>query len=676
MTASIYESYDRFRTAMHALSMTMQKTDRILTGDMNITVHPATTKETRVMFPAFSFGYKIIFNYDRFKDIGSAPTLIALMGANYHELAHILFTPRYGSALRTHLLEGRDQLQIYWNILEDQRIESLYRAMYPSIGKYFTQMVIEFLVKEQSSWPLGYAMVYGRKFVPLDIRQAFADKWAGTDDERREIENLIDEYKRFPFDDLIEKTYIERTPHNLRPLQIVDRYAEILQAISARMGTSDLDAGCSIPENKEQMKPKKGSSKDTKDAIEQMEDQEEAQDDLEEQDEDGSGFWDDIDEDDEEEGSEDGSEGEGDSSGEDLKGDEDDGDASGRGGAEDDSDSADKGSPAEGGEDDSDSDADGNDGDSDSSANGASGDLDGETSEADEGDEDDFDLESALEEILDNVKNSSSIKDDVEQLLSAMNNPFSLDVETDYTKFYLAEVTSDMVAAANDTHRELSRLYAQLEPGWHYGSNQGRLNAERWSRDHNIDEAFDEWDEGREQDSGLEVVMLLDTSPSMANQKIIAAGQSVWSIKRACDLVEASVSVLSFSHVTETIYRRHDKAEMGQWRKPGLGDSTVPMGGLHIARRILTESDAPNKLLVVVTDGHWSGLGKFSDKIDPDEDYESVIGSIPGTKLMIAIATLNHSSAQFFDIAETVASASDVAPLVSKAITKIISSII
>lgn len=680
--------FDRLYTAMQALGQTMQKTDRILTGDMKLKVIPTTSRENGMNLPGFSTDNQIFFNYDKFKNIGSASTLVALMGLNYHELSHILFTPKNGRPLRERLL-GSGTYFRYWNVLEDQRIESLFRAMYPPSGKYFTQMVIDFMVENEQTWPLAHATVYGRKFVPKNIRDGFKDRWAGTDSERREVEDLIDEFKSINFAALdYDNTGEVFGDHTItRATRIIERYATILQNIMARTTAQAPDSSCL--ENQapgDRSKAQNGerrddAPKDTRNAIRQMQDQEEEQDKKEEEGDDGSGFWDDqesgdeSDSDDEDES--DSLDASADRAGEDP---DDDGDES----ASEESEGDSSGDDSEDGDGDDDSGSDGSEA-AGSKGRGDDGSEDGEDDSSDDwpggvgagsdpgAGSGDYDFKQDMEDVKDAMDTSTSVKDDVQQLRDAINNPFALDSDSDYIATESEPVTPEMVAATREIEREFSRLYAELEPGWLYGSNTGKLNAERWYNTQDFEEAFDEWDEGHEQDSGLEVVMLLDTSASMKTQ-IDKAAQSVWTIKRSLDQIDATITILCFDAVERTLYRRSDKASAGEYLRPDrLGYSTIANQALHTARRILSESALPNKLLVAVTDGHWSEPSGM--KIEKTENAERLIDSIDATKLLILVGLGNHKTADYFDVAKKIESTSEIAPLVAQAVNHMLKNV-
>lgn len=686
--------FDRYYTAMQALAKTMQKTDRLLTGDLKLKVIPTTTRQNGMDVPGFSTNNEIHFNYDKFKNIGSASTLVALMGLNYHELAHLMFTVKNGRELRDFLLGGAASLFRYWNMLEDQRIESLFWATSPPSGKYFTQMVVDFMVENEDSWPLGHALVYGRRFVPKNIRDGFKSRWAGTVLERQEVERLIDEFKSINFADMDYdfRASVVQDRRAQRAKAIIVRYAEILQAVALRENSFTPDGSClenqsvSNRDKAHNGDPREESNSETERAVRQMKDQEKQQEEVEEEGDDGSGFWDDVESEDGDEepelpgddsgvsddemeypgegtddaGDEGESASEGGSSGEDLE-DSDQEAADGEDG-EDDVDAS-SGTPGGSGDDAGDHE-DGDDDDADSSVDGAGSDPNAGDS--------DYDFKQDLKDVIDALDRSTSVNDDVQQLRDAINNPFSLDVESDYIESEEEVVTEEMAAIVRDVEREFSRLYSELEPGWLYGSNTGKLNAERWFRNSDFEEAFDEWDEGHEQNSGMEMVILLDTSFSMNGIKITQASQSVWVVKRATDMIEATVSGLTFDSDEKTLYRRADKANMGTYLRPKkLGGSTIPNQALHTARRIFSESALPNKLLVVVTDGAWSDQHE-RQRMERTENSKKLLEAIDATKLLFLIGVDSHLTADYFDIAQRVKTPTDIAPLVAQAINHIL----
>jgi len=161
----------------------------------------------------------------------------AIKGIAYHELSHILWTPRKNHKplkdISTH-----EQRSI-WNLLEDQRIESLFVARYRPAIPYFTQIVLEYAIANNnvnlpSSQVFSWLLLHGRKYIDPEIREHYRQQ---SDDAIRDIAwssdlysdiirngasnylaPLIDEYRALTF-----------PADGERALEIIDRIVTFLE---------------------------------------------------------------------------------------------------------------------------------------------------------------------------------------------------------------------------------------------------------------------------------------------------------------------------------------------------------------------------------------------------------------------------------------------------------------
>ena len=673
---------DRIKSRMNSLAASLAKTDRILTGRRDVTVRMLTTKETGLKVPGFSDGQNITIHRDLFTNIGDAITLVKIMGLNYHELSHIIMTPRNRTVFRKAVMA--EKLGYAFNALEDQRIETQFVAMYSAAAKYFTEMVIEFYVNKQEAWKLAHLLTHGRRFLPLEIREAFKERFilSGTTDETR-AEEIIDEYRHLDLADADNDPTLRTTA-----LSLIREYHKILMR-AQRKAQEDLPnpfgadddgkQGCGAQQ--EGITDKQLSRQ----AKSKAEEKSAEQDEQEQDGEDGSGFWEDVeDEEDEdnedgsasdagEDGEEDGEEDSGDGSdmadGESDSGEfGEDGDEDGEGDESDEAGSeGGQGSSSDGGEEDGD-DADGDDSDSDDSDAGVGGTQHGNGGAASSDDE----IQEILNEILNGVMNSSQVQGDIRQMQNAINDPnaFDLDERVRPSSAFPADVAA--TSASVKVERELRRLYSEVEPGWKYGSDTGRLNVNRAMTSDDFEDVFDEWDEGREQSTGIEVVISLDTSGSMGGQEILDACKALWILKRAMDSVDATVSVMSFDVLTKTLFGRNDKvhrAEIPFYSADGA--DTCPAQSIRNARRILSQTDKPNKLFVIITDGGWSATNYESRATGAEiEDIAELVKSIPATTMFIGIGAGGYNAYEHcFDIQQNVTHSDQIAPLVKSAVT-------
>lgn len=675
MTATIS---DREMQRLRALVRVFTKTNRILTGDLKVRVNLldpdspdlAGLSRNLKQAPGFTVYPDIYVNYKQFDNFKEARTVVQLLGLNYHELAHVLYTPR--KFPKNWLSSDRERQA--WNILEDQRIESFFTAKYPPAGKYFTEMVVRFYVEHPEKWSAVFPATYGRSFLPLEIRQEFEARYALQENVER-MKYLINKYKKFT-------TY-----------QFVNNHAAVQKVVAefATLLTQQEDSGEPLPgdecgnPNPEKGEPNKKEEQEARDKDRQRRQKEE------DNGEDQSGFWEDEDEetsDEEESGMGDASEpddesGEGDDGEEDTSGDDDSGEGeSGDGeGEEDDgsgSGSDDSDEPSNGDDpDESDGgDSDGEDSsdrDRDSSSDSEPGDSAGIGDSELESQFDNDELEDYLNDVVDAVNEDESVSQEVQQITAAMNDQGNIDViDFDHTPGAEIPATPLEVKTSDGMMRELRRIYAEVEPGWKYGSDVGKLNVDRAMQDpENYDEMFDEWDEGREHEVGLEVFIAIDTSWSMSGIEIDQASRALWLLKRALDDVDAKTTVIGFSSHTHGLFSREqkvDRTKIPMWEAIG---GTQPAHMFHLARRVLSVTDMPNKLFVCITDGDWESLNQETGQ---DEDLDNLIEQIPGTRLYIGLGQFrtNHAARQKFHARTDLRNSLEIGSVVRLAVNNIL----
>lgn len=688
---------DREMQRLRSLAGVFQRTNRILTGDRAIVVKLVGRQQIpqgMEDIPGWSSYPEININYSKFDGFHQTRTLVQLLGLNYHELSHLMFSPYQFRAK----LPG--SLGMAYNVLEDQRIESLFTAMYQPAGKYFTEMVVKFIIANESAWPTAFLWTHGRSFLPLEIRQEFEARFTLSKIMRTKAKRLINEYKTFTRSDF--------TNNYEEVKEVIAKFARILNQATQQNDGDIPNEGCGHPDGGGQGVSERTEKEAAKEDERRREEEEETG-------EDQSGFWEDEDEDDEEgeeasdgegadgddegDGEEDGDDsGDGDSGGEGDEGDGADGSGSGEGGEEDEDDSApDSGGDSdddgadgdvsgdEAGEDDSDAshgdDGSGNgDGEVNDDHSDAEGGEAGGSSKTTESEWDDDELADYLDEIVEAVNQDDEVQREVQNITTAMNDLSNIDViDFEGVSHQEMPVSASVNMALNKVTQHFRKLYAEVEPGWKYGSDIGRLNVGRYLNDpENYDEAFDEWDEGREHESGLEVVISVDISGSMAGL-MASASTALWMIKRACDEVGASTTVLGFHSETRGLYDRKQKAPISHvpvWTE--LGGDTRPVQSMHLARRILSQSDLPNKLFVIITDGGWSGSNSEGDALRGwgGSAWTGLIESIPGTRMYVGLGggrQYNEEAQKSFHVAKELGNDPvAIVPLVEAAITQML----
>jgi hypothetical protein len=161
----------------------------------------------------------------------------------------------------------------------------------------------------------------------------------------------------------------------------------------------------------------------------------------------------------------------------------------------------------------------------------------------------------------------------------------------------------EAVQAVKSFARELTLLRAEHDPGWDRRTEQGKLNVQRYATGCEVDEAFDEWNLGREDAVDIECYIALDTSPSMGSM-MQGAYESMWAIKRSMDKIGASTTVVNFSSVTELLYSSDERAGH-KYRYGGMGSSTEPLKSIQYGRSVLANSKRAIKIFIAITDGWW-----------------------------------------------------------------------
>jgi hypothetical protein len=172
-------------------------------------------------------------------------------------------------------------------------------------------------------------------------------------------------------------------------------------------------------------------------------------------------------------------------------------------------------------------------------------------------------------------------------------------------------VPPSVVQASKSFAAELERLKAEHDPSWVREQSHGRLNVQRYVTGCDVDEAFDQWDEGREDAVDIEAVILLDISGSMGWTSE-SAYHSMWAIKRALDKVNASTTVLTFGNKAHVLYSADERAST-QTKYAGLEGSTEPLKALKYTRSILANSKRAIKIAITITDGVWWGANDADD---------------------------------------------------------------
>jgi uncharacterized protein with von Willebrand factor type A (vWA) domain len=117
---------------------------------------------------------------------------------------------------------------------------------------------------------------------------------------------------------------------------------------------------------------------------------------------------------------------------------------------------------------------------------------------------------------------------------------------------------------------------------------------------------FDRFEPGQMDSSEMEVVLLLDVSGSMAgNTKRL--GEAAWAIRQAVDDLDGRSTVITWESGPHRVVADPSRRPDGRMFVPQSTGGTVPESALAEAFRLLAESTARIRMMVVLTDGAWDG---------------------------------------------------------------------
>jgi hypothetical protein len=192
----ILEDYQEHKSKLDSVSGVYQRANRIITGD-EITV--TVVDDPDMDCPARSNGRDIEFNANLIEDLDT-DSILSLHGLNFHEIAHVLYSPRKGSDLGQYVITNK--MKRAMNVLEEARIETLLANKYPITKLFLEASTTDYLLKDSpSEWGNQYLTITGRTYLGLDLRQMVADKFIakhGVELADR-LHKLIHEYKGLVF---------------------------------------------------------------------------------------------------------------------------------------------------------------------------------------------------------------------------------------------------------------------------------------------------------------------------------------------------------------------------------------------------------------------------------------------------------------------------------------------
>jgi hypothetical protein len=539
--------------------------------------------------PAWSNERSIWFAKEQFPDLTTPTGVVQARGLLLHELGHILFTPRRGSRLSQLINSDFKTMHRNFramNALEDQRLESLLVAKFKrAVAPWFTAMVVQYLLASPEMVSVQFPLIYGRKYLPLEVRQMVRDAFLFPELDA-EFAEVIDAYRKVVFPRDADYAF-----------ELVKRYADLMERVQTQLPPQDggcvFPTGCTDGEKTDNYEATP-STKPVK-----VEEQEQLVEEMEKTD--GEETTPPTDPSDDASNDP--------SDGGDADGDEDtdtDGDADGDTDTDGDEDTDTDGEPIDtdrGGDrfvpvqpsgdapSDEPSDAPSEDGGTTAGTQSATG------------------LPEVLEQVIERVM--ADLSQQVSAQMEALGGNGELqpygEPEPKDAKTTESRPSDNAPRIAGLFADELRRLKADHEPAWERETPDGKLNVKRFALEEDIDfdKVFDRWQDGKQDATSIETVICLDTSGSMSSDAPLAF-QSMWQVKRALDsLGDANTTVVCYDSDTRILYRASDRTTSTIKTSP-VGGGTNPVSAIAYANDVLARSDKPIKLLINITDGDWA----------------------------------------------------------------------
>ena len=517
--------------------------------------------------PAWSGASTVTFNSRVIGELNDAKSIAGVKGLDLHEISHILYTSREGSELFEYVRDNNYFMA--FNALEDQRIETLFTAKYPSTIDWFTATILIHFVDKPESFTNSYPLLRGRRYLPVELRARSRNAYPHQD-QIDELCAVVDEYRTllFPADTEKGKELIARF-HDLLPKGDGTGTGTGTGEGESVQPAGTGEGGCTV---RVKINDPFGHGDRPQEGLESSADSRPVPPRKQEKDRDRSQQLD----------------------------------------KEDDAELAEKlkSKPVIdvdindidfGDEDLEDSDQDSDSDQSSDSAGNSAGDSAGDL------------INTLIEDLLENVldSNETEINNILRQIGGLPSLATNNSKEPESNEFRDLTPDSNTFQASLSFGRELERLKASFDPAWDKYESQGRLSAHRYLRGDDLDTVFDQWNEGREDATEIECVILLDNSGSMNGHKASSAYKAMYAIKKALDRVNANTTVITFNDRANTLYRATDRAT-NTIRDAGVGGGTSADEAIKYATKLLAETEKPVRIFFAITDGDWSGDQKVN----------------------------------------------------------------
>lgn len=557
--------------------------------------------------PAWTDGASIWLTTQALMDALTPEGMVAAKGLLWHELSHIRFSPTFNSTPYTDVkrtieasygpnsAHGRlNTVHLALNILEDHRIERMFTGLFPVAAKYFEATVLRFIIDEHkrgngslSESVSAFILTCERLYLPRKLRKSAFDTALSAataagfpslhaETVLKQMHRLIAEYAVMVFpkdgprgaaiaielDELLSDLQVRRPNIQHTDRDTSSRTTGDQRAAQEAAAEAAEEEGKQAEEESSAPQPGGESSDDTEDSTEG------------EPTEAGEG-----------DSTEGGEHIEGHSGSETLEDDDEPGEASSESTA---------------------SDAEVQDasttepGDRPGSGIGAGT---GEMGEASLLDEIEEALREAIQEVYDDaVETVADVKATLESWRH--NGPDLTETIGEFVGRESAVVPVETVQLARRIEGDIDRIRAESGAGWNRHVDHGRLSVPRAMVMHRTldTDVFDSYEDKFGDQVDCEFVLLADVSGSM-NSKLRELNEAIWIMKTAAQNTDTPLTAICFGHEYVVAYNAQDRAHpQRRAHQRDLG-GTYPAPAIEHARKVLSRSQARNRIFMLMTDG-------------------------------------------------------------------------
>lgn len=237
------------------------------------------------------------------------------------------------------------------------------------------------------------------------------------------------------------------------------------------------------------------------------------------------------------------------------------------------------------------------------------------------------DLQQQAKQKQEEAMGDESLKDDAKETLKAIKSTMDKSAGTESGGFgkKTRHPSSEEQGLVNKCVRLLKEIKTESEPEVMRRKSTGRIDMQKLLQANPNDfDVFTSYDEGDEDRTTLEAVILVDNSGSMQGNPVKHASSSIWILKRAFDKLDFKTTVIVFNSSHQVLYGSKNKVPPMVTELSSEG-GTSPRSALMQAEKILMFSDQWNKVLVVVTDGDWGETQACEDIIKRANGYATTM---------------------------------------------------